>query len=97
MTTGLGAVPFLLVDPGKIHEKALAVSNCVACGMMAAASVGMLIEASENGSPPVPFEFNSPRTLSDFDLVSLNIINSFLQSFSSEEVLYLPTICLFIF
>ena len=43
VTTGLGAVPFLVVKPGPLGI-GLAVANAVAAGMMLAASASMLVE-----------------------------------------------------
>lgn len=45
ITTGLGAVPFLLIGSASIGDHTLATANAVACGMMLSASVGMLAEA----------------------------------------------------
>jgi len=50
VTTGLGAVPFLVVKPGPMGI-GLAVANAVAAGMMLAASTSMLFEAHEHSGP----------------------------------------------
>ncbi|CAK9069989.1 unnamed protein product [Durusdinium trenchii] len=47
VTTGLGAVPFLVVKPGPLGI-GLAVANAVAAGMMLAASASMVFEAHEH-------------------------------------------------
>ncbi|CAJ1374671.1 unnamed protein product [Effrenium voratum] len=50
VTTGLGAVPFLVIQPGPLGM-GLAVANAVAAGMMLAASGSMLFEAHEHCGP----------------------------------------------
>lgn len=50
VTTGLGAVPFLVVKPGPMGI-GLAVANAVAAGMTLAASFSMVFEAHEHSGP----------------------------------------------
>eukprot|EP00929_Paragymnodinium_shiwhaense_P047450 TRINITY_DN24072_c0_g1_i1.p1 TRINITY_DN24072_c0_g1~~TRINITY_DN24072_c0_g1_i1.p1 ORF type:complete len:360 (+),score=69.72 TRINITY_DN24072_c0_g1_i1:122-1201(+) len=47
-TTGLGALPFFVVNPENVTEGTIAIANTIACGMMLAASCGMLYEAHEH-------------------------------------------------
>eukprot|EP00449_Zooxanthella_nutricula_P017670 CAMPEP_0198554444 /NCGR_PEP_ID=MMETSP1462-20131121/82523_1 /TAXON_ID=1333877 /ORGANISM="Brandtodinium nutriculum, Strain RCC3387" /LENGTH=216 /DNA_ID=CAMNT_0044285151 /DNA_START=86 /DNA_END=732 /DNA_ORIENTATION=+ len=51
VTTGLGALPFLVVGSDAVGEQPLAVANAVAGGMMLAASGSMLVEAHEHSGP----------------------------------------------
>lgn len=49
--TGLGAIPFNFIDTSALTETTMSAANCVACGMMVAASVGMLTEAWYSSTP----------------------------------------------
>lgn len=51
VTTGLGALPFALINVETIGEGALAMANAVAGGMMLSASAGMVWEAHEHSGP----------------------------------------------
>jgi len=51
ITTGLGAVPFMLAGREAVGNGLLAVANAVASGMMLSASAGMLMEAHEHCGP----------------------------------------------
>jgi zinc transporter ZupT len=51
ITTGLGAVPFMFVGTDALGDRALALANAVAGGMMLAASSSMLLEAHEHCGP----------------------------------------------
>jgi len=51
ITTGLGPLPFALVNVDTVGEGPLAVANAVAGGMMLSASVGMVWEAHDHCGP----------------------------------------------
>jgi len=51
VTTGLGALPFVLVGRDALGERALALANAAASGMMLSASAGMLQEAHAHSGP----------------------------------------------
>jgi zinc transporter ZupT len=49
LATGLGALPFLFVRG--VSPRAVAVANAIAAGLMLGASVGLLLEGAEYGTP----------------------------------------------
>eukprot|EP00929_Paragymnodinium_shiwhaense_P112909 TRINITY_DN81179_c0_g1_i1.p1 TRINITY_DN81179_c0_g1~~TRINITY_DN81179_c0_g1_i1.p1 ORF type:complete len:738 (-),score=120.47 TRINITY_DN81179_c0_g1_i1:9-2222(-) len=51
ITTGLGALPFAFIGEELAKSNGMKASNSVACGMMLAASVGMLQEAHGHSGP----------------------------------------------
>ena len=49
LATGLGALPFAFV--GAVSDRGVAIANSIAAGLMLGASLGLMLESTEFGTP----------------------------------------------